>query len=97
MIDSAKKSFCNTKTIKNSAITYVKPFYISINDTGQLLQNQYTITLVKAYNNFFLQSFSISKTTIDISYDKLGMRVPAQVIKQLKTHDLRKLGNIRKI
>ena len=41
--------------------------------------------------------FATRKTELSILYNKVGIPVASQVSERLKTEDLRKLGNIRKI
>ena len=50
----------------------------------------------KLYNILVKIRFTTSKTKLDIYYSKLGTRGASRVAEQLKTEDLRKLGNIRK-
>ena len=49
------------------------------------------------FNNLAQVRIETSIMIIDISYNKLGTRVALQVAERLKTLDLRKLGNIRKM
>ena len=49
------------------------------------------------YNILVKIRFTTSKTKLDIRYSKLGIPVTLQVTEQLKTYNLRKLGNIGKI
>ena len=49
------------------------------------------------FDNLVQVHIGISQTTLDIHYNKLGTRVPSRFAKQLKTYDLGKLGNIRKM
>ena len=53
--------------------------------------------ILELYSILVQIRFPTSKTKLDIQYSKLGIRVTSRVAKQLKTQDLRKLGNIRKI
>ena len=53
--------------------------------------------ILELYNVLVQIRVATSKMKIDIWYNKLGTRVASRVTKQLKTQDLRKLGNIGKI
>ena len=53
--------------------------------------------ILELYNILVQVRFNTSKTELDIQYSKLGKRVGSRVAERLKTQDLRKLGNIRKI
>ena len=53
--------------------------------------------ILELYNILVKIRFTSSKTKLDIQYSKLGTRVTSRVAERLKTQDLRKLGNIRKI
>ena len=53
--------------------------------------------ILKLYNTLVQIRFTTSKTKLDIQYKKLGIRVASRVTERLKTQDLRKLGNIRKM
>ena len=55
----------------------------------------YSISI--AYNILVRVRFTTSKTKLNIQYSKLGLRVASRVAERLKTYDLRKLENIRKI
>ena len=52
--------------------------------------------ILELYNILVQVRFTTSKAKY-IQYIKLGMRVGSRVAEQLKSHDLRKLGKIRKI
>ena len=41
--------------------------------------------------------FTISKTELDYYHQRWNVRVASQVVERLKTEDLRKLGNFKKI
>ena len=49
------------------------------------------------FNNLDYIWITTSKTILDIQYNRLGTRVASRVAERLKTWDLRKLGNIRKM
>ena len=50
------------------------------------------------FETFSVQvQFDRSKTKLNIQYNQFGIRVVLQVAEQVKTQDLRKLGNIRNI
>ena len=49
------------------------------------------------FDNLVQVHIGISQTALDIYYNKLGTRVPSRFAKRLKTYDLGKLGNIRKM
>ena len=49
------------------------------------------------FNNLAQVGIATSKTMLDIQYNKLGTRVASRVAERLKTQDLRKLRNIRKM
>ena len=52
----------------------------------------------EVFNKLVQVRIAITKPTLDIYYNKLGTPVPSsRVAEQLKTYDLRKLGNIRKM
>ena len=53
--------------------------------------------ILELYNILVQIPVATSKMKLDIQYDKLGMRVASRVAEQLKTPDLRKLGNFGKI
>ena len=53
--------------------------------------------ILDLYNILVQIRFTTSKMKFDIQVSKLGIRVAPRVIKRLKTWDLKKLGNIRKI
>ena len=53
--------------------------------------------VLELYNILVQIRFTTSKRKLDIQYSKLGIRVASRVAERLKTQDLRKLGNIRKI
>ena len=53
--------------------------------------------ILELYNILALIRYTTSKRKLDIQHSKLGVRVASRDAEQLKTQDLRKLGNIRKI
>ena len=53
--------------------------------------------ILELYNILVQIRFTTIKRKLDIQYKKLGIRVASQVAQLLKTQDLRKLLNIRKI
>ena len=53
--------------------------------------------ILALFNNLADILIPTSKTILDIQYSKRGIRVASRVAKRLKTQDLRKLGNIRKM
>ena len=55
------------------------------------------IIFLELYNILVQIRFITSKTKLDIQQSKLGIRVASRAAERLKTQDLRKLGNIRKI
>ena len=63
--------------------------------TGNTYNPGYNI--LQLYNILVQIRLTTTKRKLDIQYSKLGIRVASQVVKQLKTQDLRKLRNIRKI
>ena len=53
--------------------------------------------ILELYNVLVQIRLIASKTKCDIYYSKLGVRVVSKVAERLKTQDLRKLGNIKKV
>ena len=53
--------------------------------------------ILELYSVLVHVRFATSKAKLDIWNNKLGTRVASRVAERLKTEDIRKLGNIRKI
>ena len=53
--------------------------------------------ILELYSILVQIRFPTSKRKLDIQYSKLGIRVASRIAERLRTQDLRKLGNIRKI
>ena len=53
--------------------------------------------ILAPFHNLVYVSINTTKTVFDIWHIKLSTRVASQVAEQLRTSDLRKLGNIRKM
>ena len=53
--------------------------------------------ILELYNILVQIRFTTSKKKLDIYYSKLGMRVASRITERLKTYELRKFGNIRKM
>ena len=51
---------------------------------------------LELYSSLVQVRFAPNKTKLDISYNKLDIRVASRIAERLKTYDLRELGNIRK-
>ena len=52
--------------------------------------------ILELYSMLVRMRLTTSKRKLDIYYSKLGIRVASGFVEQLKTLDLRKLGNFRK-